>query len=124
MSQYQVQGVAFDPWNASQLGQRMADEGADMIEFGQTYSNMNAPTQELEALVAAGRITHGGHPVLAWMARNVIVRRDGGGHLRPDKTRSQEKIDGIVALIMALGLYQKTHSSADDSWLERGIAIL
>ena len=64
---------------------------------------MAPPTEELERLVLAGQLGHGGNPVLRWNASNVVVRSDPAGNLKPDKERSTERIDGIVALIMALG---------------------
>lgn len=64
---------------------------------------MSGPTKNLEALLLSKRLRHGGHPVLRWMADNVAVKQDPAGNLKPDKAKSSDRIDGIVALIMALG---------------------
>ncbi len=66
-------------------------------------SGMNAPMKRLMELVLTGQIAHAGNPVLRWMASNVMAYIDPAGFIKPDKARSIEKIDGIVALIMALG---------------------
>jgi phage terminase large subunit-like protein len=63
---------------------------------------MSGPTKELMNLVLARKIAHGGNPVLRWMADNMVVKQDPAGNLKPDKSKSREKIDGMVALVMAL----------------------
>ena len=74
-------------------------------------------------MILAHKIIHGGHPVLRWMANNVIVKQDPAGNIKPDKSRSTEKIDGIVATIMALdmALRSKTRTSVYES---RGILTI
>jgi phage terminase large subunit-like protein len=64
---------------------------------------MTAPTKELERLVLERRLRHGGHPVLRWMASNVAVKQDAAGNLKIDKAKSTERVDGMVALAMAVG---------------------
>ena len=64
---------------------------------------MTAPTKEFEKLVMSGKLRHGGHPVLRWIVTNVAVETDATGNLKPSKKKSTERIDGIVAAIMALG---------------------
>ena len=71
---------------------------------------MTAPTKELEKLVVSGKLRHGGHPVLRWMASNVAVELDAAGNLKPSKKRSTERIDGIVAAI----IYRVANRSARD----------
>jgi phage terminase large subunit-like protein len=100
--QFDVREVAYDRWGAVQITTELAAEGMVVVPFGQGFASMSAPSKELERLVLQGRIWHGGHPVLRWMADNVQVRIDPAGNLKPDKARSREKIDGIVALVMAL----------------------
>jgi phage terminase large subunit-like protein len=75
-----------------------------MVEFGQGYASMNPPMKELERLILSGKIRHGNHPVLTWMMDNLIARMDPAGNMKPDKEKSRDKIDGAVALIMALDL--------------------
>ena len=64
---------------------------------------MSAPTKELERRVLAQEINHGGNPVLRWMASNVSIKQDPAGNMKPDKSKSTERIDGIVAALMSLG---------------------
>jgi phage terminase large subunit-like protein len=100
---FDVKEIAYDPWNATHIALRLQDEGARMIEFRQGFRSMAAPTRELEKLIVSRKLTHGGNPVTRWMASNVAVAQDPAGNLKPAKDKSTERIDGIVALIMALG---------------------
>jgi len=101
-----VRGVAIDRWNATQLTTQLANEGIEMKPFGQGFGSMSSPTKLLETLVIQGRLRHGGNPVLQWQASNVQVKTDDAGNVKPTKKNSSStgRIDGIVALIMALGL--------------------
>jgi phage terminase large subunit-like protein len=74
-----------------------------MIEFRQGFRSMAAPTRELEKLIVSRQLAHGGNPVTPWMAANIAVAQDLAGNLKPAKDKSTERIDGIVALVMALG---------------------
>jgi phage terminase large subunit-like protein len=98
----EIRELAFDRWGATQLSTQLEGDGFTMVPFGQGFASMAAPTREFLGLVAGGRIAHGGHPVLRWMASNLAVKQDAAGNLKPDKASSGEKIDGIVALIMGL----------------------
>jgi phage terminase large subunit-like protein len=100
---FYLQEIAIDRWNATQLATQLQSDGFTIVPFGQGYRDMSAPTKDLEALIIAKRIRHGGNPVLRWMADNVSVKQDPAGNLKPDKAKSNGRIDGIVALIMALG---------------------
>jgi phage terminase large subunit-like protein len=100
---FDVKEIAYDPWNATHIALRLQDEGAKMIEFRQGFRSMSAPTRELEKLIVSRKLAHGGNPVTRWMASNVAVAQDPAGNLKPAKDKSTERIDGIVALIMALG---------------------
>ena len=99
---FDVQDVAFDRWGATQLVLDLIDGGLNMVAMGQGFGSMAAPTKELLRLVAAGRYHHGGNPAVRWQASNVVTRQDPAGNLKVDKARSPEKVDGIVAAVMAL----------------------
>jgi len=99
---YNIREIAFDRWNATQMVQDLEDMGFTVVPFGQGYKDMSPPSKELYKLLMEGRINHGGNPVLKWMAGNVVMHQDPAGNIKPDKDKSTEKIDGIVALIMAL----------------------
>jgi phage terminase large subunit-like protein len=96
--------LAIDRWNATQVAVNLGNEGVPLAMFGQGYASMGAPTKEMERRFIAGEFEHGNHPVLKWMFGNAAVRRDPAGNLKPDKERAGEKIDGLVAAIMGLGL--------------------
>ena len=100
--QFDVQAVAFDPFQATQLSTRMLAEGLPMIEVRPTVLNFSEPMKTLEALVLQKRLVHDADPVLAWMASNVVGHLDAKDNIYPRKERPENKIDGIVALIMAL----------------------
>ena len=100
---FQIEELAFDPWNATQLATQLQAEGLTMVEFRQGFGSLSGPTKELMALVLGQKLAHLGNPVLRWMASNIVVKSDEAGNLKPNKEKSAEKIDGIVALIMALG---------------------
>ena len=101
---YQVVKFAFDRWNATQMMVEMDDEGVPVEKFGQGFASMSAPSKELERQVMGGLMEHGNHPVLTWMARNAAAKSDPAGNLKPDKEKAKEKIDGIVAMCMAIGV--------------------
>ena len=99
---YNIKEICFDRWGAVQMSQNLEGLGFEVVAFGQGFKDMSPPTKELMKLVLEKRIAHNGHPVLRWMMDNIYVRTDPAGNLKPDKEKSTEKIDGAVALIMAL----------------------
>ena len=99
---YNIREIAFDRWGAVQMTQNLDAMGFTVVQFGQGFRDMSPPSKELMKLVMEERIAHGGHPVLRWMMDNISVRTDPAGNIKPDKERSTEKIDGAVAMIMAL----------------------
>jgi phage terminase large subunit-like protein len=100
---YSVIEVAFDPWQANYLATRLMEEGLEMVEYRQTVQNMSEPMKELEALVVSGKFKHDANPVLTWMVSNVVGHVDAKDNIYPRKEFPENKIDGVVALIMALG---------------------
>jgi phage terminase large subunit-like protein len=115
---------AFDPFNAEHMTQNLTDEGLDPVMFHQGITRMSAPTKHIDTLVATGRLRHEGCPVLAWMAGNVHLERDGLDNIRPSKKRSAEKIDGIVALAMAIGMLISGEQEADSVYEDRGLLVI
>lgn len=104
---YNVRQIAMDRWNATQLSIQLQGDGLDLVGYGQGVSYMSAPCKSLENLVASNKIRHGNNPVLNWMAGNCSVKVDASGNIRPVKPKngSAARIDGMVSLIMALGIY-------------------
>ena len=101
-SLYRIGDIGFDPWNATGLVNDLMEDGANMVEVRQGYASLTAPSKELEKLVVSRRLSHGGNPVLTWCAANVVVEQDPAGNIKPSKAKSTERIDGIIALVIAL----------------------
>lgn len=100
---FKVLELPFDPYQAQQLSGRMLAEGAEMVQVSQNVSNHSEPMKWLEALVLSGDLVHTGCPVLMWMISNIVVRVDANDNIYPRKAHKDNKIDGVVALIMAIG---------------------
>jgi phage terminase large subunit-like protein len=100
---YRLQELAVDPWNAAKISTELIDDGFHMADVKPGFALMSEPTKQLGALTVSGKLRHGGHPVLADHAANVVVQQDPNGNLRPDKAKATGRIDGIVAAIMAIG---------------------
>ena len=99
---FSIREIAFDRWGAVQMVQNLEGMGFTVVPFGQGFKDMSPPTKELMKLVLEERLAHGGHPVLRWMMDNIFIRTDPAGNIKPDKEKSTEKIDGVIATIMAL----------------------
>lgn len=125
MQAYDIPEIAFDRWGASRIQTQLAELGDEnfLIQFGQGFASMSPPMKELERLIAGHRLAHGNNPVLNWMADNLVARTDPAGNIKPDKEKSLEKIDGMVALIMGLDRATR-HAAADSVYTERGILEL
>jgi len=104
-SRYQIKGVAYDRWGTKELKRIMDEEGIDLplVEFGQGFKDMGPAVSALEVLVLAGKLKHGGHPVLRWNMSNIKVTTDPAGARKFDKSKATKRIDGAVALAMAVG---------------------
>ena len=100
---YQIKEIAIDRWNASQLMTDLEADGFEVVGFGQGYGSMSSPSKQLETMLINGDLQHPNNPVLNWMCANTVVEMDAAGNTKPSKKKSSEKIDGIVATIMALG---------------------
>lgn len=100
---YQIKDIAIDRWNATQLATQLTGDGFSIVAFGQGYASMSGPTKELEKLVLGKELNHGKNPVLRWMASNVSIEQDAAGNIKASKSKSTERIDGIIASVMALG---------------------
>ena len=120
---YRIQSIAYDRWNASQLVIDLQNDGANMSPFGQGFVSMSAPTKELEKLIVAKQLIHNDNPCMNWMLSNVAIQEDPAGNIKIAKNKSKEKVDGMVALVMALGEYM-TEETFDSVYDERGLVIL
>ena len=114
---YNIKEISVDRWNATQLVTQLQNEGLTVFLFGQGMASMTSPTKELLRLVNGGLLWHGGNPVLRWMAANMATQTDAANNLKPAKDKSAEKIDGMVALVMALGRAMQEEGA---SWYQPG----
>ena len=122
---YNIREIAFDRWGAVQMVQNLEGMGFTVVPFGQGFKDMSPPTKELMKLTLEKKIAHGGHPVLRWMADNIFIRTDPAGNINADKEKSTEKIDGVIALIMALDRAIRCGNDTSASvYDERGILLL
>ncbi|GIW15676.1 MAG: terminase [Tepidiforma sp.] len=98
-----IRELAYDRWNASQLIVELRADGLTCTPHGQGHASMAGPCRDLETLLGAGRLVHAPNPVTRWMAGNVVTEMDAAGNQKPSRRNSTDRIDGIVALLMALG---------------------
>ena len=120
-SRFDIAEVAYDPWQAQYLANRLQQDGMPIVEYRQTVQNMSEPMKELEALVLKRELKHDGCPVLSWMISNVVAHLDAKENIYPRKEFPENKIDGVVALIMALGRAIAEQQPQPSVYEQRGI---
>ena len=120
---FNIREIAYDRWNATMMVQTLEDDGFTMVPFGQGFRDMSPPTKELMRIVLERKLNHGGHPVLRWNMDNAFVRTDPAGNLKIDKEKSTEKVDGAVALVMALDRAMK-NQGGESVYDTRGFLVL
>jgi phage terminase large subunit-like protein len=101
---YRVESIAIDRWNSTATTTRLMEQGLPVVRFGQGYMSMSPACKELERLVLARQLHHTGCPVLRWCLSNVALEQDAAGNIKITKSKSREKVDGAVALAMAIGV--------------------
>ncbi|WP_374374476.1 terminase large subunit [Dongia sp.] len=125
---YDVQQIGIDKFNASQLATDLLNQDGLPIEwFRQGTLSMNGPSRTFERLVASEALEHGNHPVAKWMAQNAVVESDAVGNIKPVKGKAADKIDGIVAAIMGIGLgfqAEPDGSAALEAWLNKPVMVI
>lgn len=102
-SQFEVRELAYDPFQATMLITELMAEGVPVVEMRPTVLNFSEPMKALDGIIRANKIKHNGDPVQTWMIGNVTAKEDAKENVYPRKERPENKIDGVVALIMALG---------------------
>lgn len=118
---HEIRSIGYDRWNASQLIIELQDDGLKCNPFGQGFASMSAPTKELEAQIYGGNLVHGGNPVMRWMCSNVMVVQDAAANIKISREKSKEKVDGMVALVMAFGEYMTGFEPSVSAYETRGI---
>lgn len=122
-SRFQIREVVYDPWRATQLAHQLVKDGAVAVEMGQTPRNMGAAFDELLSALKGGRFHHDGNPVLEWMASNTIARTAMKGVTVPGKEKPEQKIDGIVAVVMAIARAVAVQPEAEQEVTERLVML-
>ncbi len=121
---HDIQKIAVDRlFQGAQLGHELQQDGFKVFAHGQGFRSMPAPTAEFERRLRSGTLAHGDCPVLRWMAQNCSVELDAAGNMKPSKVKSTEKIDGIVAAIMALTLVMAREDTTC-VYSSRGVLLL
>src|SRR5690606_28014090 len=121
-ARFEIEAVAFDPFQATQFSTRMLGEGLPMIEVRPTVLNFSEPMKQLEALALSEKIAFDGDPVLTWMVSNVVCHRDAKDNIYPRKERPENKIDGVIAVLMALN--RLLLDNGDTGFIEQGFVAL
>jgi len=121
---YEIMDNGYDPYNATMLVTRLVDEGVNMVAFRQGFLSMSPAVKQLEKIILSGELAHGGNPVLRWMLSNTVLKMDPAGNVKPDKEKSAQRIDGIVALVMAVGRASASSGPFKSVYETRGILSL
>lgn len=113
---YNIVEVNFDRWNATEIIQNLRDDGLNMVELGQGFASMSAPSKEFERRVLDRTIAHDGDPLLRWSLKCTSVKTDPAGNIKPVKPhrlKTGKRIDPIVALIDAMAAYIRHETIAE-----------
>ena len=118
---YNIREIAFDRWGSQMLVERLTEMGLTVVPIGQGYKDMSAPSREFYEQLMKGNIIHGGNPIMKWMCGNVVIEQDPAGNIKPTKSKSADKIDGVVAAIMALDRCVRHEGKSNSVYDERGL---
>lgn len=103
----EVMSIGYDKWNATQWAIKMTEAGFPLEEFGQNIGNFSRPTKELERLTLSGRVVAEYNPITQFCFRNVVIKEDWNENRKPVKGAISQKIDGVIAMLTALGVSQQ-----------------
>jgi len=121
---YRVRHIAYDPYNAQNLGNELEQGGLSVFRCPQSFLQLATPTRMLERAIIAHEMIHDGNPVLAWAMSNVVVDRDSVGNPRPSKKRSVERIDPVIALTIAIAAATHDEKQRKSIYESRGLIWL
>lgn len=118
---YNIKEIVVDRWNATALVTWLEEDGFEVALMGQGFASLSAPTKMLEGLILSGRLHHGDNEVLRWMFGNVAIESDAAGNIKPSKKASQERIDGIAAMINGLSRLSVRKEDKRSVYIDRGL---
>ncbi|MEN7549306.1 terminase TerL endonuclease subunit [Rapidithrix thailandica] len=118
---YDVQSIAYDPWEATNIVAKLQEEGVETSEFRQGFKTMSQPTKTFEKMIVGGMIEHCGNGVMRWMMGNVVIVSDPAENIKIDKKKSGKKVDGAVAAVMSLGEWMTFHPPLSNPYNDRGV---
>ena len=121
---YNIKAIANDPWGAQHLTTQLEQDGHDMAKFRQGFGSLSSPSKEFERLTLSGQLRHFNNKLLRWCVSNCAIEQDAAGNIKPSKKRSSEKIDCVVASVMAIGLAGVSEIKGPSIYEERGLLIL
>jgi phage terminase large subunit-like protein len=118
--------LAYDPWGAQRISTQLLADALPAVECGQGYKSLSEPSKDLEARVVDGKVRHANNPILRFCASNAIITTDAAGNVKPDKSRSRDRIDGIMAMVMALSRFivAKPPENEAPYIVRRGLVVL
>ena len=126
---FKVRGLAYDPWNSSQLVNDLVSDGAPMVKTRQGLVTLSAPTKELQRILLEGTVEkpmfrHGGNPAVRWQVDNFAVSMDPAGNVKPNKAIAADKIDAMAATINALSLVLGTEAKKASKYETEDLAVI
>jgi phage terminase large subunit-like protein len=133
---YDIRELAYDRWGAAKLIQDLIEDGFVIepkeagpghpliVQFGQGMKSMSPPTKELMVLVLTEKIRHGGNPVLRWNVDNLMIEQDAAENIKPNKAKSTQRIDGAIAMIMAIDRAIRHDDGHKSIYETRGVITL
>lgn len=117
---YEIQQIAFDRFGAAHVVTSLQDAELPVMQWGQGMLSMSPPTKEVERLFASGQVRYPTHPVMKWCFSNVVIELDAAGNIKPNKRKSNERIDLAVAAIMAVGASMMSPAEDQSVYADRG----
>ena len=116
-SQFQIAQIAYDRWGSREIAEELSSHNLEILNFGQGFKDMSPATKSFEELVVGGELAHIENPALDWCVANVAVEQDAAGNIKLSKRKSFGRIDGAVALAMAIGAWRR-QPERKHSWLD------
>ena len=121
---YNIQEIAIDRWGSTHMQTKLMGEGFEVVPFGQGFASLSAPSKEFEKIIISKELKHDGNPVLRWNVGNVAIERDSADNIKPSKKKSTEKIDGTLAIIMAVGRAIAPREDTGSVYDKRGVITI